>query len=209
MARNRAHEVTDTGSMDAEDRFHPSSRAEWRAWLAANHDRATGVWFVFWKKATGRRGVSYEEAVQEALCFGWIDGLLRPVDGERSSIRFTPRRRGSNWARSNKERVARLEEAGLMTEAGRRAVERAKVDGSWNALDEIEEMVVPEELIAALEESPAASEAFEACTASVRKMILGYIGQAKRPATRADRIERAVRVLAAGGPVMSIFRRGS
>jgi uncharacterized protein YdeI (YjbR/CyaY-like superfamily) len=190
-----------------EDRLHPSNRAEWRTWLAANHDRAGGVWFVFWKKKAGRPTVDYEEAVEEALCFGWIDGLLRPVDEERSSIRFTPRRPGSAWARSNKERVARLEAAGLMTDAGRRVVEAARSDGSWGALDAIEALVVPDDLVTALETVPGASEGFDACSASVRRMILGYIGQAKRPATRADRIERAVSVLARGEPVMSIFRR--
>ena len=195
--------------MDDEDRLHPSSRAEWRAWLAAHHDRATGVWFVFWKKKTGRPTVAYEEAVEEALCFGWIDGLLRPVDGERSSIRFSPRRRGSVWARSNKERVARLEAAGLMTDAGRRAVEAARSNGSWGALDDIEALVVPDDLVTALETVPGASEGFDACSMSVRKMILGYLGQAIRPATRADRIERVVRVLAAGESPMSIWQRRS
>jgi uncharacterized protein YdeI (YjbR/CyaY-like superfamily) len=195
--------------MEIEERLHPGTRTEWRAWLAANHGRASGVWFVFWKKKAGRPTVSYEEAVQEALCFGWIDGLLRPVDEERSSIRFSPRRKGSNWARSNKQRVALLEEAGLMTDAGRRVVEEAKADGSWSALDDTEAMVMPEDLLAALEQSPAAGERFEACTASVRKMILRYVTQARRPATRADRIERAVRVLAAGGQVMDIFQRGA
>jgi uncharacterized protein YdeI (YjbR/CyaY-like superfamily) len=195
--------------MQTDDTFQPATRAEWRAWLAANHDRSSGVWFVFWKQKTGRRGVSYEEAVQEALCFGWIDGLLRPVDAERSSIRFTPRRRGSNWAGSNKKRVELLEAAGLMTEAGRQAVELAKADGSWNALDDIEALVVPDELAAALEQSPEAAERFEALRPSVRRMILAFVGQAKRPATRADRVARAVRVLAEGGPVMSIFQRGN
>jgi uncharacterized protein YdeI (YjbR/CyaY-like superfamily) len=192
--------------MEPQESVHPQTRAEWRAWLAANHDRSLGVWFVFWKQGSGRRGVSYEEAVQEALCFGWIDGQLRPIDAERSSIRFSPRRRGGNWAKSNKERVAGLEAAGLMTEAGRRAIERAKADGSWTALDDVEAMVVPDDLVTALEQSPEATERFETLSASVRKMILGYVGQAKRPATRTERIERAVRVLADGGPVTSIFR---
>jgi uncharacterized protein YdeI (YjbR/CyaY-like superfamily) len=195
--------------METEESLHPQTRAEWRAWLAANHAGSNGVWFVFWKAKTGRRGVGYEEAVQEALCFGWIDGLLRPIDEQRSSIRFTPRRKGSNWARSNKERVARLEEDGLMTDAGRRVIDEAKADGSWTALDDVEALVVPEELLAALEGSPAAAERFEALPASQRKMILGFLAQAKRPATRADRVERTVRVLAAGGPVLTIFRRES
>jgi uncharacterized protein YdeI (YjbR/CyaY-like superfamily) len=136
--------------MEDELRFQPESRAAWRAWLEANHDRVAGVWFVSWRRRTGRPTVSYEDAVEEALCFGWIDSVSSRVDDERGMLRFSPRRPGSIWARSNKERIARLEVAGLMTEAGRRVVETAKADGSWTVLDAAEDLVVPDDLAAAL-----------------------------------------------------------
>ena len=98
--------------MDDKPRFQPASRAEWREWLAANHRASSGVWLVTWKRAAGKPTVSYDDAVEEALCFGWVDGVLGRVDDHRSMQWFAPRRPKSTWARSNKERVARLEAAG-------------------------------------------------------------------------------------------------
>jgi uncharacterized protein YdeI (YjbR/CyaY-like superfamily) len=187
--------------MSDEPRVQPESRAEWRAWLQDNHDRATGVWLVYGKKTAGRLpAVSYEEAVEEALCFGWIDSIARRLDDERMMLRFSRRKPGSGWAGSNKERIARLEAAGLMAEAGIRAVEAARADGSWTALDDIEALVVPDDLAAALAAAPGAREAFDGATSSVRKMILAWIAQARRPVTRASRIADVVSRSAAGQP---------
>jgi len=114
-----------TTSEDGE-RLHPGSRAEWRAWLAAHHDASDGVWLVLWRRGSGRSGLTYEEAVLEALCFGWIDGRASGLDDRRTMLRFSPRRRGSGWARSNKLRVERLLAEGLMAEPGLARIEEAK-----------------------------------------------------------------------------------
>jgi|SRR3954447_1121892 uncharacterized protein YdeI (YjbR/CyaY-like superfamily) len=107
------------------------SRQEWRDWLAANHASSDGVWVVTWKRQTGRPRPSYEELVEEAVCFGWIDSSVRSLDDERHGQRMTPRRKRSKWSESNRDRVQRLEADGLMTDAGRAAVERAKLEGTW------------------------------------------------------------------------------
>jgi uncharacterized protein YdeI (YjbR/CyaY-like superfamily) len=119
--------------MGAEDYelVHAETRAEWRRWLAANHTGAPGVWLVSWKKPTGKPAVGYDAAVEEALCFGWIDSTQRRIDDERSRLLFTPRRPRSNWSPSNVERVERLLAAGLMQPAGLAAVEDAKARGAW------------------------------------------------------------------------------
>jgi uncharacterized protein YdeI (YjbR/CyaY-like superfamily) len=108
-----------------------ADRADWRTWLERNHERATSVWLVTWKKPTGRPRVDYDAAVEEALCFGWVDSRSRSVDDERTSIFFTPRRSKSNWSASNVARIEKLEAAGLLREAGRQAVDEAKRSGSW------------------------------------------------------------------------------
>jgi uncharacterized protein YdeI (YjbR/CyaY-like superfamily) len=115
-------------------------RTSWRRWLDANHATATGVWLVTWRSASSRRPLEYEAAVEEALCFGWVDGQAAVVDELRSKLYFAPRKRGSPWARSNKERVERLIDSGLMTAAGLAVVERAKADGSWTVLDSAERL---------------------------------------------------------------------
>jgi uncharacterized protein YdeI (YjbR/CyaY-like superfamily) len=193
--------------MDDKPRVELSSRAEWRAWLAANHRTATGVWLVSWKRRTGRPTVAYEEAVEEALCFGWIDGVLNRVDDERSMQYFAPRKHRSTWARSNKERVARLEAAGLMTEAGRTAIELARANGSWESLDVIDALIVPDDLAAALPGSPGARERFDGSTVSVRRMALAWVYQAKRPATRAARVEKIAAFAARGEPISNLWLR--
>jgi len=107
------------------------TRAEWRRWLRLHHARSAGVWLVTWKKSAGRPRVDYDAAVEEALCFGWVDSKSRSVDDDRTSLYFTPRRPASAWSASNAARVERLEAAGLMRAAGRRAVEEAKRGGKW------------------------------------------------------------------------------
>jgi uncharacterized protein YdeI (YjbR/CyaY-like superfamily) len=106
-------------------------REDWRAWLRDRHRGSSGVWLVTWKKATGRPHVSYDDAVEEALCFGWVDSRSRSIDDERTSLFFTPRKPKSSWSASNVARVEKLERAGLMRAAGRRAVEEAKAAGRW------------------------------------------------------------------------------
>lgn len=173
----------------AAEHVHPESVAEWRDWLAANHARGSGVWLVAWNARTGRPRMGYEEAVEEALAWGWIDSRAGRLDEERETIWMSPRRRGSAWSRSNKERVARLEAQGRMSEAGRAAVERARADGSWTILDEVEDLRVPADLEAALAARPSARERWEAFPPSARRALLAWVVTAKREETRRRRVQ--------------------
>jgi uncharacterized protein YdeI (YjbR/CyaY-like superfamily) len=193
--------------MDEAPSLQPETRAEWRAWLGANHGTSSGVWLVSWKRHTGRATVGYKEAVEEALCFGWIDGLVGRVDADRSRQWFAPRKPKGTWARSNKERVARLEAAGLMTEAGRRAVELARANGSWQSLDAIDALILPDDLAAALAAKSGAREHFDASSVSVRRSALAWVYQAKRPATRAARVEQITAIAGRGEPIANLWRR--
>ncbi|MEO7672680.1 MAG: hypothetical protein ABIU09_01210 [Pyrinomonadaceae bacterium] len=123
------------GKLDDLEDFHPLTRDEWRRWLRTHHDASSGVWFVFFKKHTGKPRVNYDESVEEALCFGWIDSLARKFDDERSKLLFTPRKPKSVWSKPNKERVAAMISGGLMTRYGSVKIDAAKLDGSWDALN--------------------------------------------------------------------------
>jgi uncharacterized protein YdeI (YjbR/CyaY-like superfamily) len=193
--------------MDDKPRVQPAGRAEWRAWLEANHRASGGVWLITWKRRAGEPTVGYEEAVEEALCFGWIDGVIRRVDDDRLMEWFAPRRPKSTWARTNKERVSRLEAAGLMTEAGRRVVEIARANGSWESLDVIDALVVPDDLASALAERPGARESFDASSVSVRRSALAWVYQARRPQTRAARVEQIAATAGRGDPIASLWQR--
>ena len=168
--------------------MQPETVEDWRAWLDENHDSSSGVWLVSWKRDTGRPAVSYEDAVMEALAFGWIDSQLSPLDADRSMLRFSPRRPKSPWARSNKERVARLVAEGRMRPAGQVAIDAAKANGYWTILDDVENLVVPDDLAAELDRHPGARANWEGFSPSSRRALLWWIVQAKRPETRRARI---------------------
>jgi uncharacterized protein YdeI (YjbR/CyaY-like superfamily) len=168
----------------------PFDRAGWREWLVANHPGSTGVYLVSWRRGSGRTSVSYDEAVEEALCVGWIDSSGRNLDEERSIQWFSPRRARSVWARSNKERVARLTAAGLMLPAGLAAIEDAKRSGMWTLLDDVEKLIVPDDLAAALGDRPLAGAHWDAFPPSARRAMLQWVVEARRPETRAGRIAR-------------------
>jgi uncharacterized protein YdeI (YjbR/CyaY-like superfamily) len=140
--------------------------------------------------------VSYDEVVEEALCFGWIDSLPRKLDDDRTMLWFSPRKRGSRWSRLNKERVERLLAAGLMTSEGVEKIEASQRDGSWNALDSIEALDVPAGLGEALASYESAGDNFTAFPRSVKRGILEWIADAKRPETRAGREEETTRLAA-------------
>ena len=163
-------------------------RATWRIWLEENHATATGAWLVTWRPRSGRAALDYEAAIQEALCFGWVDGTAGTVDEDRRKLYFAPRKPRSLWAASNKARVERLIRDGRMTPAGLAAIERAKTNGSWTVLDGPERLEVPGDLAAALEARPPAAANFGAFPPSARKALLGRIAIARRPETRAARI---------------------
>ena len=165
-----------------------ASRAELRTWLAAHHTRTQSIWLVTWKKGDPRH-VPYGHIVEEALCFGWVDSLPRKLDAERSMLLLSPRRNGSAWSKANKARVERLIGEGLMTEAGLAKVEAAKQSGLWTKLDAVDALVVPADLAAALQGHAPARQHWDAFPRSVRRGILEWIEQAKRPETRSRRIQ--------------------
>ena len=175
---------------------HPKSRAAWRAWLEANHSRGEGVWLVTFKKAAGKPRVEYDEAVEEALCFGWVDSKPAKLDAERSMLWFAPRKAGTGWSKPNKERVARMVAAGRMAPAGLAKVEAAKADGSWEKLDAVERLEVPADLARAFRARPDSRANFDAFPRSVKRGILEWILQAKKPETRAKRVEETARLAA-------------
>ena len=177
--------------------IHPLTRAEWRTWLEGNHTQTTGVWLINYKKATGKPRLEYEESVEEALCFGWIDSVANKLDEERSMLWFAPRKPGSGWSRPNKERIERLIQSGLMMPAGLAKIAAAQQDGSWNALDAVEALEIPPDLATALAENPPAADSFANFPRSVKRGILDWIRQAKRPETRAKRVEATARLAAA------------
>jgi uncharacterized protein YdeI (YjbR/CyaY-like superfamily) len=170
----------------------PLTRGQWRAWLQEHHDASSGVWLAVQKKGSPSAAVRYPDAVEEALCFGWIDSTVRSLDADSFRQVFTPRKPGSIWAPSNKERVARLTEAGLMAPAGLAVIEVAKANGQWTAYDAIAQLSVPADLATALAANPEAERRWQAFSASAKKAILYFVQSAKRPQTRATRIQRTV-----------------
>jgi len=183
---------------DDHARVEVTSREQWRAWLAAHHRDTPGIWVMTHKKASGDTHVPYAELVEEALCFGWVDSKGRALDERRSMLLLTPRKRGSGWSRPNKERIARLEAAGLMAPAGRAVIDAAKADGSWTALDAVENLQEPPELAAALDADPDARGHWDGFPRSVKRAILEWISTAKRPETRANRIRETAEQAAKG-----------
>ena len=179
-----------------ENHVHPLSRAAWRAWLEEHHGRDDGVWLVRYKKATGKPTLSYDEQVDEAICFGWVDSLPRRLGAERSMLYFAPRKPGSGWSRVNKARVDRMTAAGQMRPAGQALIDAAKADGSWTLLDAVENLEIPDDLAAALIRYPGSAAHFGAFPRSAKRGILEWIVQAKRAPTRANRIEETARLAA-------------
>jgi uncharacterized protein YdeI (YjbR/CyaY-like superfamily) len=183
---------------DGRVRVHAETREAWRAWLAEHHGAADGVWLVSWKQHTGRPAVGYAASVEEALAVGWVDSLGRRLDDDRTMLWFSPRKPTSAWSRPNKERIARLEAEGRMTPAGRRAVDVAKENGAWTRLDDVEDLLVPDDLAAALAARPGARAHWDGFPRSARRGILEWIVQARRPETRARRVEETAARAAVG-----------
>lgn len=187
----------------------PDGVEAWRKWLKKHHTRADGVWLVFFKKSSGRQGLSYSMAVEEALCWGWIDSKVQPLDEERYRQVFTPRKAGSVWSALNKRRVAAMVDEGRMQAAGLAKIDAARRDGSWTLLDAVESLELPPDLLKAFQGDPQAAAAFEALAQSRRKMVLHWLMTAKREATRQARIAEIVRELLGGrlpGPLAAVKR---
>jgi uncharacterized protein YdeI (YjbR/CyaY-like superfamily) len=171
---------------------HPPNREGWRSWLLERHASEEKVWHVYHKQTSGMAAYSYSDAVEEALCFGWIDGKVQSLDERRYRQLFCRRSPKSSWSKVNKDRVAKLREAGLMTPAGEAAIAVAQENGSWSSLDAVEGLVVPHDLEHALHSNPRAKAHFQAFPPSSRKNILRWIYDAKSADTRIRRVNEAV-----------------
>jgi uncharacterized protein YdeI (YjbR/CyaY-like superfamily) len=181
-----------------------ATQADWERWLDANHGDADAVWLKFAKKGSGVETVNYAEALEVALCYGWIDGQSRRLDDRFYLQRFTPRRKRSPWSRINRDKALALIEAGRMRPAGLAEIERAKADGRWDAAYEpASTATVPEDLQRALDANPRAKEFFESLSSQNRYAIYYRLRDAKKPDTRARRIEKFVSMLAAGEKIHS------
>jgi uncharacterized protein YdeI (YjbR/CyaY-like superfamily) len=180
--------------LDALERVQIESAADLRRWLKANHTRTESVWLVHYKKSAGSKYVPYGDIVDEALCFGWIDGLARGLDDRRSMLLFSPRRPRSVWSRINKQRVERLIAERRMTPHGMAKIEEAKRDGSWDLLTGSDNLTVPPELARAFEKNKGAARKFAALSESVRRRLLATVALAKRPETRAKRVREVIEI---------------
>jgi uncharacterized protein YdeI (YjbR/CyaY-like superfamily) len=174
------------------------SPAAWRAWLERNHDTAKEIWLVYYKKGAGKTAITYEEALGEALCFGWIDSTVRRLDAERYMQRYTPRNLNSVWSESNKARVKKLIAEGRMREAGYAKIRAAKRCGAWKSLDKVESLETPPDLLAALAARPSARAKFDHLAPSQKKLWILWIVSAKRTETRIRRIAAAGEWIEAG-----------
>ncbi len=181
-------------SPNGKDVLVPATRADWRTWLDAHPERSEGVWVVYRQGKSAVEGPGYMELVEESLCFGWIDSIEKRVDADRLIQWFSPRRPGAIWSALTKERIARLEHEGLMTDRGIAVIEAAKRDGSWAQYEPVEALIIPDDLAAALTSAGVAS-AFDGLSVSARKGHLWSVYSAKRPETRANRITTIVKGL--------------
>ncbi len=175
---------------DSYEQVLAESQVQWHAWLDAHHGTSPGIWLVTWKKATGRPLLGYDAIVDEALCYGWVDSRPRSIDGQRSARLITPRKPTSNWSARNKARADRLAAEGRMQPSGLAAVAAAKANGSWTALDHVENLTEPPDLTVALDATPSARHYWDAFPRSTRRAILEWITNAKTGATRQARIQR-------------------
>ena len=174
---------------DGVDTFYAKDREEWRKWLAENHATSKSIWLIIYHKKANTSSVYYDEAVDEALCFGWIDSKPNKRDEESFFQYFSKRNPKSNWSRVNKEKVQKLLDQKLMAESGLAMIREAKKMGTWTALDEVENLVIPADLQTAFNQYTVAQKHFAAFPKSVKKSILEWIFNAKRDTTRAKRVE--------------------
>ncbi|HCV81489.1 MAG TPA: hypothetical protein DGQ38_10620, partial [Zunongwangia profunda] len=178
--------------------FYPKNKQHWREWLFNNHHRKDAVWLVFYKKQSDRKTISWSDAVDEALCFGWIDSKVESIDKESYKQYFCQRKPNSTWSKINKEKIEKLISTNQMTKAGFKAVERAKQNGSWTILDQVEALILPEDLKQALAGYKNALEYFDGLSKSNKKMLLYWIISAKRQETRQKRINELAELAGKG-----------
>jgi uncharacterized protein YdeI (YjbR/CyaY-like superfamily) len=176
--------------------YYPKSRGEWRKWLEKNHAKAKAVWLIMYNKGSQKKTITQDEAVKEALCFGWIDSKAIKRDAESRYQYMAIRKPGSNWSRVNRGRVSELTKQGLMTPAGQVLVDLAKKTGRWTALEESQSSVLPKDLEAAFAKNKKAKQHFDTFPPSSKRIILEWILNAKRPETREKRIKETVALAA-------------
>ena len=172
---------------DVED-YCPNDKNDWRNWLALNHKKENSIWLIFYKKKSPNFNLSWNESVDEALCFGWIDSTKRTLDSERYKQYFSKRKANSNWSKINKDKVKTLIDQGLMQEQGHKSIDLAKENGSWTILDAIEECIIPEDLKEAFANYKGAMEYFSSLSKSAKKILLYWVVSAKIMETRQKRI---------------------
>ncbi|GAA5219922.1 YdeI/OmpD-associated family protein [Membranihabitans marinus] len=173
--------------------FYPKSRREWRKWLEKNHQSKQSVYVIFYRVSSDIASITWSEAVDEALCFGWIDSTKKTIDEKSYMQYFSKRKLQSNWSKINKDKIKQLTEEGLMAPAGMESVKIAKENGSWTYLDDVENLVIPSDLEKALVKEVNAKEYFMNFSKSTKKSILYWIMSAKREETRKNRIEQVVK----------------
>ena len=175
--------------------FCPASQQEWRQWLEENHCSKQSVWLIYYKKQAQMPSISWSEAVDEALCFGWIDSTAKPIDEHTYRQFFTKRKPKSVWSKVNKDKIERFIKDGLMAEAGYKAIEIAKQNGSWTTLDDVEALIIPEDLALAFQKNSGLKEIFLNLSRSVIKNHLYRLALAKRPETRQQRIKGIIEAI--------------
>jgi uncharacterized protein YdeI (YjbR/CyaY-like superfamily) len=179
-------------------KLYISNRKEWRKWLKKNHNIIREVWLIYYKKHTGKPRIPYDDAVEEALCFGWIDSTIKRLDDEKYCQKFTPRNDKSNWSEHNKKRVAKMIRQGKMTKAGMIKINAAKKNGEWNKKIVAEiNFKMPSELSQLLSANKKAREFFKELSPSHKKQYIGWIASAKKEETREKRAGEAIRLLKA------------
>lgn len=166
----------------------PTNKQEWRNWLEKNHQTEDAVWLIVYKKSSAKPSLSWSDAVDEALCFGWIDSVRKTIDNEKFKQFYSKRKPASTWSKINKEKVEILEVQGLMTPSGRKCIEIAKKNGSWTILDDAENFIIPEGLEKAFNTNPGSKDFYLSLSKSIQKMMLSWIALAKRPETKQKRI---------------------
>lgn len=169
--------------------FYPASLTEWRKWLTKNHLSEQSVWLVYYARSSEKKSITWSEAVDVALCFGWIDSKRIKIDHETSHQFFCKRKPNSTWSKINKEKVRQLIDNKLMTKAGYESIEIAKQNGSWTILDEVEEQIIPKDLEKAFKKHQGSKAFFKSLSRSAQKIMLSWIVLAKRPETRQKRID--------------------
>jgi uncharacterized protein YdeI (YjbR/CyaY-like superfamily) len=174
------------------DTFYPTSQQAWRTWLQENHDSKQSVWLVCYKKKSNIPTVLWSDAVDEAICFGWIDSKRITIDDDKFMQFFTKRKPNGTWSKVNKEKIKQLIDHGLMTEAGLECIEKAKQNGSWTVLDDVEALIIPKDLESAFNNKIGSKEFFLGLSKSIRKSILQWVVLAKQVETRQKRINEIV-----------------